>query len=124
MNIVLQGEQGKTLTVAGDTIRIERQGLLLGKREKTIPIRNIGAVEVKQPGLFVGFIQFSVAGAQGRDASHVWTAGALDAIKDENAVAFSGNANYETALKVKAYVEAWSATSTADEIDRKSTRLN
>jgi ribosomal protein L28 len=34
--LVLQGNQGKTLYVSGDTIRIEKQGLLTGKREKTI----------------------------------------------------------------------------------------
>ena len=37
MEIVLHGKQGKTLTVAGDVIKIEQQGLLTGKREKTIP---------------------------------------------------------------------------------------
>ena len=39
----------------------------------------------------------------------------MDAVNDENSVVFNGNDNYETALKVKAYVEAWSANSQQDQ---------
>jgi hypothetical protein len=106
--LVLSGRQGKTLTVMGDLIRIEKQGLLTGKREKTILIRNITSVEVKKPGGFVGFIQFSIAGGKARDSSYTLTGGAIDAVKDENSVVFNGSEKYEVALKVKAYVEAWS----------------
>jgi Short C-terminal domain len=109
MDIVLQGRQGKTLTVAGDQIRIEKQGLLTGRREKTIAIRNISSVEVKKPGAFVGFIQFSIAGGMPRDSSFTLSGGAIDAVKDENSVVFNGTEEYETALKVKSYVESWSA---------------
>lgn len=109
MEIVLQGKQGKTLTVAGDQVRIEKRGLLTGKREKTIAIRNISSVEVKKPGGFVGFIQFSIAGGMPRDSSFTLSGGAIDAVKDENSVVFNGTEAYEIALKVKAYVEAWSA---------------
>lgn len=109
MEIVLQGNQGKKLTVSGDVIRIEKQGLFTGKREKTIPIRNVSSVEVKKPGGFVGFIQFSIAGGKSRDSSYTFSGGAMDAVKDENSVIFNGSENYEIALKVKAYVEAWSA---------------
>ena len=110
MDIVLHGKQGKTLIVAGDMIRIEKQGLLTGKRGKTISIRNITSVEVKKPGAFVGFIQFSFAGGNARDGSYTLSGGALGAVKDENSVVFTGQEKYEIALKVKAYVETWSSS--------------
>jgi hypothetical protein len=106
--LVLHGKQGKTLYASGDAIRIEKQGLITGKREKTILIRNVTSVEVKKPGGFVGFIQFSIAGGNARDGSYTMSGGAFDAVKDENSVVFNGSENYETALKIKAYVESWS----------------
>ena len=109
MQLVLKGKQGKTLTVAGDVIKIAKQGLLTGTREKTIPIRNITSVEVKKPGAFVGFIQFSIAGGKARDSSYTLSGGAFDAVQDENSVVFNDNERYEVALKVKSYIESWSA---------------
>src|SRR5262245_51870867 len=44
-DLVLHGNQGKTLYVSGDTIRIEKHGLLAAKREKTILIRSVTSVE-------------------------------------------------------------------------------
>ena len=79
MELVLEGSQGKTLTVQGDVIRIEKGGLLTGKREKTIPIRNVTSVEVKKPGGFAGFIQFSIAGGKARDSSYSLSGGAVAA---------------------------------------------
>lgn len=109
VNLVLHGNQGKTLFVAGGVVRIEKQGgMLTGKREKTIPIRNITSVEVKQPGAFVGFIQFSIAGGRARDSSYTMTGGSFDAVQDENSVVFKGQEPYEMALKIKAYIENWS----------------
>jgi hypothetical protein len=107
MELVLTGKQGKTLRVAGDSIKIEKQGLLTGKREKTIAIRNVSSVEVKRPGGFAGFVQFSIAGGKARDSSYTLSGGAVDAAKDENSVLFFGMDNYETALKIKAFVESW-----------------
>ena len=109
-DLMLIGKQGKTLNVSGDVIRIEKRGMLTGTREKTILIRNITSVEVKKPGGFVGFIQFSIAGGKSRDSSYTLSGGAIDAVNDENSVVFNGNENYEIAMKVKAYVEAWSAS--------------
>ena len=114
MEIVLHGNQGKTLTVSGDTIRIEKKGLLTAKREKTILIRNVTSVEVKKPGGLVGFIQFSIAGGKARDSSYTLTGGAFDAVQDENSVVFNGTDKYEMALKIKAYVESWSNRVTPD----------
>jgi hypothetical protein len=127
MEIVLQGQQRKTLTISGDVIKIEKQGFFTGKREKTIPIRSVTSVEVKKPGGFVGFIQFSIAGGMARDSSYTLSGGAFGAVADENSVIFQGRKNYEIALRIKAYVESWSARqqpprsppapiSTADEI--------
>lgn len=110
MELVLHGRQGKTLFVAGDVIRIQKDGVLTGKREKTILIRNITSVEVKKPGMFTGFIQFSIAGGKARDSSYTLTGGAFDAVQDENSLVFNGQEPYEQALKVKAYVESWGAT--------------
>lgn len=132
--LALRCRQGKTVIVDGATIRIIKEGgLFAAKREKTFPIRNISSVEVKKPGLaFVGFIQFSIAGGAVRDSSFKWTGGAVDAVQDENSAVFRGTMEYQTALKIKEYVETFqdrllagsgtspsarpSATSVADEI--------
>src|SRR3954470_14279401 len=96
--LVLEGKQGKMLTVSGDTIRIQKTGFLTGKREKTILIRNVTSVEVKKPGGFAGFIQFSIAGGKARDGSYTLSGGAMEAAQDENSVLFVGNDKYEIAL--------------------------
>lgn len=124
MDLVLKGLGRKTVSVAGDSVKIEKNGLLTSSREKTLPIRNISSVEVKKPGFAAGFIQFSMAGGKSLDSSFKFTGGAHDAARDENSVVFSGDADYETALRIKAYVESWSSarsttsasTSDADEI--------
>jgi hypothetical protein len=90
MELVLKGTQGKTLTVASDTVRIEKRGLITGKREKIIAIRNIVSVEVKKSGGFAGFIQFAIAGGHARDSSFSFSGGAFDAAQDENSVLFTG----------------------------------
>jgi hypothetical protein len=68
----------------------------------------VTSVEVKKPGGFVGFIQFSIAGGNARDSSYTMSGGAFDAVKDENSIVFNGNDKYEIALKIKAFVESWS----------------
>jgi hypothetical protein len=106
MELVLQGLQGKTVSVSGDSIKFEKKGFLSAKREKTLPIRNVMSVEVKKPGAIAsGFLQFSIAGGKARDSSFTLTGGAFDAAKDENSIVFTGGDKYETALKIKAYVE-------------------
>jgi hypothetical protein len=108
MGLALVGRQGKTLSVDGDVIRIVKEGWFATKREKTIPIRNITSVEVKKPGAFVGFIQFSIAGGMARDSSYTLSGGSIDAVKDENSVVFNGDDKYKAALAIKEFVEAWS----------------
>lgn len=110
MDAMLKGQQGKTLVVSDDVIRIEKKGLLgRKKREKTFPIRNITSVEVKKPGIVQpGFIQLSIAGGHAKDSSFTWTGGAWDAMSDENSVTFTGDDRYEEALNIKSYIEEWS----------------
>jgi len=107
VSLVIHGGQGKTLFVSRDSIRIVQEHLA-ERRDKAILIRHIAAVEVKKPGAFDGFIQFSFAGATPHDSSYTLTGGAFDAARDENSVTFSGTEAYDIALKIKLYVESWS----------------
>lgn len=120
MSLVLHGGQGKSLFVSRDSIRIVQEHLA-ERRDKTILIRNVSAVEVKKPGAFDGFIQFSFAGSIPHDSAYTLTGGAFDAARDENSVTFSGTDEYDVALKMKVYVESWTPhetrpASAADEI--------
>ena len=108
MDLLLKGKHGKTLRVGGDTITIETSGPS-SNREKTLPIRSIAWVGVKKPGVFDGFIQFSLGGEKPRERSYTLTGGAFDAAKDENSVVFDGQEQYEIALRVKDYVESLTA---------------
>lgn len=107
MSLVLHGGQGKSLFVSRDSIRIvqERQA---ERHDRGIPIRNIASVEVKKPGAFDGFIQFSIAGGKPHDSAFTFTGGTFDAARDENSVTFSGLDEYDVALKIKLYIESWS----------------
>ena len=106
MSLVLHGGHGKTLFVSRDSIRIVQEHLS-ERHDKGIPIRNIASVEVKKPGAFDGFIQFSIPGGKAHDSSHTFTGGAFDAARDENSVTFSGSDEYDIALKIKVYIESW-----------------
>lgn len=106
MSLVLHGGQGKTLFVSRDSIRIVQEHLD-ERRDKAILLRHVTAVEVKKPGAFDGFIQFSFAGGTPHDRSSTLTGGAFDAARDENSVTFSDMDAYDIALKIKVHVEAW-----------------
>ncbi len=67
MSLVLHGGHGKSLFVASGSIRIVHEHLQ-ERRDKAILIRHISAVEVKKPGAFDGYIQFSFAGATPHEA--------------------------------------------------------
>lgn len=112
MELILEGRQGKTAIVSGDVIRIVKQGFFSGRNERTLLIRNISSVEVKKPGGFAGFIQFSIAGGAVRDRSRTLSGGAFDAVQDENSVVFNGDQKYQVAMQIKNYVESWSASPT------------
>ncbi|MGE0463412.1 MAG: SHOCT domain-containing protein [Vicinamibacterales bacterium] len=107
MSLVLHGGQGKTLFVSRDSIRIVQEHLD-ERRDKAILLRHVTAVEVKKPGAFDGFIQFSFAGGTPHDRATSLTGGAFDAARDENSVTFKDMDSYDIALKIKVHVEAWS----------------
>jgi hypothetical protein len=106
---VLKALQGKTVIVTEDSIRIEKEGGFFAvKRDKTIPIRQITSVEVKQPSRVVGFIQFSIAGGKTYNSSFTVTGGAYEAVADENAATFLSDECYNIALEIKQHIESWS----------------
>ena len=108
-------EYGKqTLVAYGDTVQIYVENLFGGQREKTILIRNITSVEVKKPGLFFGFIQFSIAGGQSRNSAFSVTGGASSAIRDENSMIFRGESSYKMALQIKSYIASWTQKANLD----------
>src|SRR5437879_3558982 len=79
---------GGQVQIDGDWISINRKGLaakathgLAG--EKRVPIANVTAVRLKEPGLTNGYITFSVLG----NVDH--GRGVYDATRDENTVMFS-----------------------------------
>jgi len=130
LKLELRGNSKRSVIVEGSNVRIIKSaGLLSSAREKTIPIRQITSVEVKKPGVvYVGFIQFSIAGGVARDSTLSLTGGTFSAAQDENSVLFTGQENYEIALKIKDYIEKYSealsqtqsttSVSVADEISK------
>ena len=86
---ILIKSPGKTLIkVTDDSISIIRKGFInlvnQGiKGEKTIPFKNISAVQLKKPGMSNGYIQFTLLG--GNESR----GGILAATKDENTVMFT-----------------------------------
>lgn len=124
MSFVLHGGQGKTLFVTRDSIRIVQEHQH-ERHDKALLLRHVAAVEVKKPGAFDGYIQFTIAGAVARDHSSTLTGGAFDAARDENSVTFGDQESYDLALKIKLHVESWTpvsaGASAADEIRRLKT---
>lgn len=82
----VEGSNG-TVWLDDDQIRIRHRGVANlmtqgAHGEKTIPLRNITAVQFKQAGWTAGYIQFTLVGGIDRPG------GVLEATKDENAVLF------------------------------------
>lgn len=118
MSFVLHGGQGKSLFVTRTSIRIVQEDQH-ERRDKVLLLRHVSAVEVKKPGAFDGYIQFTIAGGLPHDSSTSLTGGAFDAAHDENSVTFKDAETYDLALKIKVHVEAWTpegGASAADEI--------
>lgn len=66
-----------------DRIVIRKKGWPYGtKSDKSVPIRSIGAVQYKAPGLTSGFLQIAYSGAQESKG------GVFNAASDENTVMF------------------------------------
>ncbi|RLK47616.1 DUF4429 domain-containing protein [Microbacterium telephonicum] len=95
--VTANGRNGQ-VTFDGKTVTIAREGFAArashGRGEKSIPIRQIAAVQFKPNALTtVGFIQFTVPGEQSSRTSKGGRT--MDAAKDENAVLFAKKAEPE-----------------------------
>jgi len=101
--IVLTGKNG-ILKLHERTLRIER-GTIFGfighglAGKKDILIKHVTSVQIKKPGLTVGYIQFSIPGGVESQG------GVLGALRDENTVTFNGQENFEKALQIKDFIE-------------------
>jgi hypothetical protein len=84
--IAAQG-QGGEIQFDGQYVTIIRKGGVHGKGEKRLQISQIAAIQWKPAGLMVsGFIQLTVPG--GIERRSLWGNRTLDALVDENSVAF------------------------------------
>ena len=97
---------GAKIVLTPKRVIIQRQGLLSKsihgyKGDKEIPLKNITAIQFKQPGSVAnGYIQFSILG------SYEAKGGAFDAAGDENSVMF--NAKQAHSFKeVKRFIDAF-----------------
>jgi len=101
--ISFKGRNGK-VELYKDFLRLDRntamgflnQGF---KGQKDIYFKNITAIQIKEPGFSVGYLQFSILG--GNESR----GGIFAAVKDENTICFNGNDKYKQALKIKEYIE-------------------
>ena len=103
----LKGNNGQ-LEVYEDKMIIKRKGftnkLIHGftKRDKTIYINQISGIEFKEPGIMVGYIQFTLPGGIERRGGILGKDGAM---QDENSVTFT-HKEKDLANKIKNYIES------------------
>lgn len=96
---------GKTLiTVREESLTISRKGMLNTinhgvKGEKTIPFKNITAIQLKKPGMTNGYIQFTLLG--GNESR----GGVFAATADENTLMFSKK-YWDEMVKLKNFIES------------------
>ena len=101
--ISFKGRNGR-IELYKDVVRLDR-GTVMGfltqglKGKKDIFFHNITSIQIKKPGLTVGYLQFSIPG--GVESNR----GAFSSVKDENTISFNGKEKYEKALKIKEYIE-------------------
>jgi len=124
--ISFKGRNGR-IELYEDFVRLDR-GTLMGfltqglKGIKDIYFDSITSIQIKKPGLSVGYIQFSIPGG-------VESRGGLFAsINEENTISFDGHSKYEQALKIKEYIEKKKQSrhqvgSSADEIEKLHTLM-
>ena len=72
----------------------------LAKADKTIPFHQIVSIEVKKPGAYDGSIYFKTSESTGETYSDD-----QDIAFDDNCIVFLGEEKYQTALKIKRYIE-------------------
>lgn len=98
-----KGRNGK-IELYEHFVRLDR-GTMMGflmqglKGKKDIYFRNITSIQIKKPGLAVGYLQFSIPG--GKESK----GGVMAAVSDENTITFTGSDKYAIALKIKEYIE-------------------
>lgn len=102
--VEFKGRNGR-LALHEGFVRLDRgtvMGLLMQglKGQKDIYFDSITSIQIKKPGLSVGFIQFSLPG--GIESRR----GVSNALADENTVGFFDMDSYEKALRVKEYIES------------------
>lgn len=119
--ISFKGRNGK-IELYNEFIRLDR-GTIMGfmmqglKGQKDIYFSSITSIQIKKPGLLIGYIQFSIPG--GNESR----GGAFASNKEENSISFVGSDKYEQALKIKEYIEKKKqsgnqAASIADELEK------
>ena len=120
--ISFKGRNGK-IELYETFLRLDR-GTVLGfltqglKGKKDIYFNSISSIQIKKPGITVGYLQLSISGG------HESKKGLFASINEENTIAFSGKKKYEEALKIKEYIESKiisrnsSSLSVADEIKK------
>ncbi len=120
--ISFKGRNGK-IELYKDFVRLDRRtvmGVLMQglKGKKDIFFHNITSIQIKKPGLTVGYLQFSIPG--GNESRR----GVFSSIKDENTITFGSKEKYEKALRIKEYIERKIKSknsgfvSSADEIEK------
>lgn len=70
------------------------------KGEKSIPVKSITAIQIKEPRITTGFIQFAYSGASESKG------GITDAISDENTITFRSKKELQQAIELKALIES------------------
>lgn len=112
------------VTVENGYLRISRKGLknlmIQGsKGEKSIPIKSITAVQLKEPGLTTGYLQFAYSGSSESKG------GIMSAVSDENTIIFTKK-ELQQATELKSLIESMqnenispiNQTSDADELKK------
>lgn len=102
MSIIIKGQQGKSLFIEGNIVKIIQKGLFSVKSDKSVDISSISGVEVKKNGLTSGFIKLHL---NSTDFELVPTS-AFIAATDENAVLFTDSKNYKLACELKKEIES------------------
>lgn len=103
------------IEIENSIVTIKRKGLLNFatqglKGDKSIPFRNITAIQIKKPGLTNGYIQFSQHGMM-ESKKGLW-----DANADENTVTLVSKTEYEQALEIKELIENASNNETTQQV--------
>lgn len=95
------------ISIDENTLTIYRKGFMSfgnGLRgEKTIPLNDITAVQLKRPGMTHGYLQFSINGSVEAKGT------AIELMKDENTIVFAGK-HLDDMLELKSAIESYNAS--------------